>query len=186
MTTTTTTKPPLDERLRELIRKYKKKPEILRKGLKYFTYISKITDEELENYIEEQRKGDKTISGGLAQSVLYIREKEKGKLPKGSVNFDLPWGGSFLVFDKEGEGSGYIFSGSFSGSYDIFSGKGSGRGAKFSGFYSGFHAKFSGDDSGSDVEFLGPFSGNFVEFSGKGSGSNVKLTGYLSGLGADF
>ena len=174
----------LDKRIEELIKRYD--PERLRRGMRLFVRVTKLSEEGLTEYIQKQRdlpEEERDKYCGLAQSVLYSKKKLEGKHRNDLdlLNFDLPWGGSFLEFDEPREAKEAKFFGDYAGIGTEFSGPYSGEKAIFKGEYSGAYMEVSGANAGREMEFYGWGAGYRAKFSGANSGREAKFWGKESG-----
>ena len=181
----------LNKYLDEFIQFYIEKT---RRGLRLFARITRLSEDDLKTYIEEQRKlpeNERDRYGGLAQSVLYTKVKqETGDWKKAyeevGSEFDLHYGGAFITADECRELEGAKFSGEKSAYGAKFSGKESAKEALFIGYGSGERAVFSGDHAGSSAEFSGRYAGVEAVFSGDSSAVAANFSGEKSGARAIF
>ncbi len=174
---------------------YKKMVDDLKskkKGKKKIEYVNKLMEkepQEIRRLIDEYRScsNDSELHreldehAGLAQSILYMKIKEKSlgnwKEAYKSVGeeFDLPYGGAYIIAAEPEELKRAKFSGKYSG-YK----------AEFWSHESAKEAEFSGEYSGSKAEFKGYRSGAYATFKGKKSGYGAKLSGDYACTGSKF
>ena len=136
----------LDNRLNSLITKLS--PEESRRALRLFSKLSKITNFELEKLSEDS----KTISSGLAQSVLYARGEK-------ITSFKGLYAGAFITVKDNRK---YVFEGNYAGFKSSFEGKHAGRGSSFEGDYAGRRSSFEGKHAGGGVKYKGKITNKII------------------------
>ncbi len=208
----------MNEELTYRVNKYIEKydGDKLRRGLRLFARITRLSEDDLKTYIEEQRRlpeNERDKYAGLAQSVLYTKVKRETGDWKKAYNeigneFDLPYGGALITADNDRElekavfsryraGAGAefsgnyagveaMFSGNYAGAWAEFSGDSAGRRAKFFGFMAGYEAMFSGDYAGACAMFSGDYAGKNAVFSGDYAGVWTMFSGDYAGACAKF
>ena len=160
----------LDNRLNSLITKLS--PEESRRALRLFSKLSKITNFELEKLSEDS----KTISSGLAQSVLYARGEK-------ITSFKGLYAGAFITVK---DGLAYFFKGENAGRGSSFKGENAGRESFFEGITAGYKSSFKGENAGRGSSFKGENAGRGSSFKGENAGVESSFKGENAGRGSSF